>query len=248
MPALHSGLGHFYCAKHLALFGFQQLPAFDFGPAEAATTEPAPDSRLGRQPGDHTPADAGVWSNKIMAWCKIPGPNSNMPDKNTTNETTAAGTRPTSDPTNHTCCSRVVVLCKNHPTRMNETDARQGHPPNEPRALETIRSQRVAPGTTPTMAGVWYYIRTHANHTPAAAGYHLNQNLPNEHTPNEPPSPLPNDNLLNGQLPNECPPNKHPPNDNTLNRHQPGERPPQPHTRCGGLLPEPPPTKRRVAE
>ncbi|KAF9514647.1 hypothetical protein BS47DRAFT_1361519 [Hydnum rufescens UP504] len=81
-------------------------------------------------------------------------------------------------------------------------------------------------------------------------GYCLNQNLPNEHMSNE---PLPNDNLLNGQLlnehlPNKHPPNEPPPNDNMLNRHPPGERSPQPHTCCGRVLPEPPPTKQRVAK
>ncbi|KAF9513469.1 hypothetical protein BS47DRAFT_1362447 [Hydnum rufescens UP504] len=88
-----------------ALFGFQQLPVL-------TTTKQHPNNSLERQPGNHTPHRCGCVVNKIVAWCKIPGPNGNMLDKNTTNETMQPGTRPMSDHEPHTCCSGCVVLCK----------------------------------------------------------------------------------------------------------------------------------------
>ncbi|KAF9514645.1 hypothetical protein BS47DRAFT_1361517 [Hydnum rufescens UP504] len=101
-----------------ALFGFQQLPVLSLcltsQPTEPATTKPAPNNSLERQPGNHTPTDAGVWSTR--PW--------------------QPGTRPMSDRMNHTPAAVGVWFyvrlspnpqhtMKNHPPRMNETDAHQ---------------------------------------------------------------------------------------------------------------------------
>ncbi|KAF9503959.1 hypothetical protein BS47DRAFT_1369148 [Hydnum rufescens UP504] len=54
--------------------------------------------------------------------------------------------------------------------------------------------------------------------------HRLNQKLPDEHTPNEPP--LPNDNLLNEPPPNENPPNKDMPTTHPLWQTSPEQAPP----------------------
>ncbi|KAF9508571.1 hypothetical protein BS47DRAFT_1365833 [Hydnum rufescens UP504] len=82
--------------------------------------------------------------------------------------------------------------CPSVPTTRTNRKSKTPNPPDKTweQGCTTQDTRNARWNHTPTLAGVYHALRTpQMNHTPAAAGHCLNQNPPNERTPNEPPPP-----------------------------------------------------------